>query len=188
VLPGVGERLVRRRPPHGDENLELLLESLEAFPHGLAEGEAVGGVFSLEPAGADTQVDAATAHLVDLGDLGGEDARVTEGDRGHERAEANRGRVPGEAGKVGPRLARSGLAGDITHLQEVVAAQEGVVAEFLGGDGYSAEHLVSGALLGLCENGGLHDSTLARPPTSARRRVPFAPWQRCRSSGGIAAV
>ncbi len=97
------ERLgLRRRPDPGDD-LELLLESVEALTEGWKR-DPVGAVLGVVPAGTDAELDPSARHGVDVGDRDRERARETEGGRSDHRAEPDRRRVAGEAGEGGPRV------------------------------------------------------------------------------------
>ena len=95
-------------PQPGDDR-ELLLEPVEALSE-RRERDAVGRVLGLVPAGAEPELDPAAAHLVDLGHGDRERAGVPERRRRDERAEADRGRLAGQAGQRDPGVGRAGQA------------------------------------------------------------------------------
>ena len=67
VLAGEAVLLARRRGPQAGDDLQLLLEPVEALAE-RRERDAVRGVLPLEPAAAQAELDPAAAHRVDLGD------------------------------------------------------------------------------------------------------------------------
>ncbi len=67
MLSGELERLALWRGPHPGDDLELLLEPVEALTQ-RREGDAVGAVFCVVPAGTDAELDPAARHGVDVGD------------------------------------------------------------------------------------------------------------------------
>jgi hypothetical protein len=69
----------RRRPQAGDDR-ELFLEQVEPARR---EGDAVGLVLPLEPAGTEPELGAAAGHRVDLRHRDREDARQPERHRAH---------------------------------------------------------------------------------------------------------
>ncbi len=69
------ERRSDGRLPHAGDDLELLLEPVEALAE-RRERDPVGLVFGVEPAGAEAELDPAAGHLVDLGDAHGEAGRA----------------------------------------------------------------------------------------------------------------
>lgn len=100
----------------------------------------------LEPAGTQPQVDAATAHGVDLRDADGEGAGVAEGGGGDQRAEPDGRRLTSQAGQGDPRVGGAGQP-VAAHCEVMVGSEEGTVAEFLRGCGDPEEVVVGGALL-----------------------------------------
>ena len=128
-------------------------------------------MLGLVPAGADAELDAPAAHLVDLGDADGQQAGAAERHRGDERAEADGRRVPSQAGQRDPRVGRAREAVAATHDEVVVAAEEGSEAERLGAPGDGQQVVVGRALLGFGEDaevGELHRDTLAYALMPAR--------------------
>ena len=73
MVPVEGEMFAAGGPPESGKDLELLFESLKAFPGG-REGDPERSVFVYVPGSADAQLDPAAAHLVDLRDRHGERA------------------------------------------------------------------------------------------------------------------
>ena len=73
MAPVVVEALAHRGRPQAGDDLELLGEALEALGE-RAERDAVGRVLGLEPPGTQSELDAAGAHRVDLGDADREGA------------------------------------------------------------------------------------------------------------------
>ena len=71
------------------EDLELVLEQVVALRR-RREVEAERAVLVLVPAGAETDLDPAAAHVVDLGGDDREAPEVAEGHGRHERAETDR--------------------------------------------------------------------------------------------------
>ncbi|MGC0329021.1 hypothetical protein RKD23_002011 [Streptomyces sp. SAI-170] len=120
------------------------------------KGIAVRRVLLGEPARAQAQFDAAAGHLVDLGDLDGEHAGQPEGGRGHQGAEPDALGLPREAREGDPGVGGAGQAVDVTHLEVVVGAEEGVEAEVFRGLGHGEEGVVGGALLWFGEDAEIH--------------------------------
>ena len=71
MLAAEAEPLALGCAPHAEDDLELLLEHLEALAEGW-ERHGMGVVLGIEPPGAQTELDAAVAHHIDLGHLDGE--------------------------------------------------------------------------------------------------------------------
>jgi hypothetical protein len=90
--------------PEPSQDRELLLEHLGADLD-RRERDPVVGVLALVPAGAKAHLDAATRHLVDGGHDLRQNARMAEGDRGDQHAEADPLGLPGESGYRGPGIA-----------------------------------------------------------------------------------
>ncbi len=166
--------------PQAGDHGQLLLQPADLR---LREGDAVGGVLGLVPAGAEAQLDPAAGHLVDLGDLDGEHAGQPEGGGGHQRAQADPGGLPGQPGEGDPGVGGAGQAVRVAHAQVVVRAEEGAVVQVLGGPGHSQQRVVGGPLLGLGEDAQVHALILppARPSADAdgpgrqRRPGPLLP-------------
>ena len=167
--PGVLEGGPLGCGPHSGDDGKLLLQPVEALAHA-REGDAVGRVLRLEPAGTEPELDPATAHLVDAGDGDRERAGEPERRRRHERAEADAAGVACQAGEGGPGVGRAGGA-VARHVQVVVGAEERVEAEVLGGAGDREEVVVGRALLRLGEDAEVHASNARRPGASGSRRV-----------------
>src|SRR4051794_35762452 len=106
ATPLVRERLADGDAPQTVDDRQLVGQHVEAFACG-REAERVCGVLGGVPAGTETELDASTAHLVDLGDADGERARTAERDRRDERAEADGRRLAGEAREGEPRVRRT---------------------------------------------------------------------------------
>jgi hypothetical protein len=169
----VGERGADRRGPQARDDGQLVLEALEALAE-RREGDGVGLVLGLVPAGAEAQLDAAAAHLVDLRHRDGERARMAEGGRGHQRAQPDALGVSGQAGQRDVRVGGAREPGDAAHLQVVVRAEEGVEAQLLGQARHGEQIVVRGALLGLGEDPQLHH----RAPYAALRFIADGRWRR----------
>ena len=92
----------------------------------------VHAVLGFEPTGAEAELDPTVRHLVDTGHRDRERTGEPERGRGDERAEADRRRVPGETGERCPCVARPWETGDVSHLEIVVAAEEGTESEAFG--------------------------------------------------------
>src|SRR5687768_11937042 len=105
MLAVEAERVAHRRLPEPGDDRELLLETSEALTEG-REGDAVGAVLVVVPAGADAQLDATARHLVDLRHRDRERARQPEGRGGDQRAEADPLGVAGETRQRDPRVGR----------------------------------------------------------------------------------
>jgi hypothetical protein len=155
--------------PQAGDDLQLLLEAGELL---LGEGDAVGLVLLLEPAGTEAQLDAAAGHLVDLGDLDGEHAGQPEGAGGHQGAEPDALGLAGESGQGDPGVGGAGQAVHVAHAEVVVGAEEGVEAEVLGGLGDGEQSVVGGPLLGLGEDAEIHALHPAPPERAVTRSVP----------------
>ena len=148
--------LADRRPPQAGDDLQLLLEPVEALAT-RRERDAVGGVLGVVPAGADAELDPAAAHVVDLGhgEASGPGRRkVAEVTRVPRRIA---GRLPGEGAEGDPGVGRARAGRSRAPIFEVVVrAEEAVEAERLGRLGHGEQLLVGGALLGLGEDAQLH--------------------------------
>ena len=168
-----GERGPVRRPPQSGDDGQLLLEALEALAHG-RERDAVGGVLGLVPTGPEAQLHPAAGHGVDPGHGDGQRTGETEGGRGDQGAQPDRGGVAGDAGQGDPGVAGAGEAVGTPHRQVVVAPEEGVEAQGLGGPGHGQQGLVGGALLGLGEDAQEHLHGLAERG-ARRKRTPCRP-------------
>src|SRR5690625_3352546 len=70
------------------------------------EGDAVGAVLPRAPARTQPELDPAAGHVVARGDLDGEHARLAEGRRRHQGAQADPGRLPGDPGECRPGVGR----------------------------------------------------------------------------------
>ena len=95
---------------------------VEALPEG-REGDAVGAVLVLVPAGADTQLDASPAEVVHGGEGVREDGGMAVVHAQHERADAQVLRLAGEGGHDGGALP----------VVAVVLVHEGGLVEVVGG-------------------------------------------------------
>jgi hypothetical protein len=78
VAAGEGEPLADRVLPEPGDDGELLLQAFEALTDRW-ERDGVGLVLGLVPPGTETELDASTAHLVDLGHADREGSGVAEG-------------------------------------------------------------------------------------------------------------
>ena len=183
-------RLARRRAPEAGDDLELFLQPIEALLH-RRERDSVGAVLLLIPTRSDAELDTTAGHGVDGGDGDGKRSGKAKGGGGEHGPEADALGVPGQSGEGDPRVARPRKAADLTHLQVVVRAEEGVEAQLLGQLGDGEKLVVGGALLGLGEDSEVHKAaTLPRgdPPSKdgptdwvsgrVRRRTPAARWSR----------
>ncbi len=161
-LAAVAERRADRVAPQPADDRQLVGQRVEARPGG-REVERVGLVLGLVPAGADAQLDPATAHLVHLGDADRQQTRAAERHRGDERAEADGRGVAGQAGERDPRVGRTGKPVAVTHDEVVVAAEEGPEAQLLGAPGDGEQVVVRRPLLRFGEDaevGELHAAKL----------------------------
>jgi hypothetical protein len=155
VVAGVGEPLALGGGPQTGDDGQLLGEAVEPFAQ-RGKRDPVGGVLLFEPAGAEPELDPATAHGVDLGGGDGQRAGKAERGRGDERPEADARRLPGQGSERDPGVGRAGPclgpARVAAHPEKVVGAEEGIEAEPLRllGDGQLL--VVRGALLGLGED------------------------------------
>jgi len=122
--------------------------------------EAVGGVFGLEPAGAQAELDPSAAHLVHLGDGDRQRPGQPERRRAHQRAKPDAAGLQCEASKRGPCVGRPRQPSDIAHLEIVVGPEECVELQLLRGARYPGERLVGSSLLWLSEDPELHDPIL----------------------------
>ena len=132
VLSGEAEPLPRLRVPESGEDRELLLKLVEALAE-RRERDAEVVVLTLVPGGADAELGAAAAHLVNGGDLDGELPGQPERGGVDERAEPYPFGLDGEAGERGPRVGR--LVGRVVSVdaEVVVGAEEGVEAALVRG-------------------------------------------------------
>jgi hypothetical protein len=128
VMPAMHRRLLLRQHPADD--LQRLLERLEPSRHRL-EVDAVGAVFELEPAGADAEVEAAAADVI-------EGARRLRGDRRmpvrvpeHEMSDAGALRRLCERGERRETFETRTLGVDEDRI-EMIERPEGVVAPGVG--------------------------------------------------------
>jgi hypothetical protein len=120
VVPAVG------LAPQPVQDGQLVLQQVGPLLDG-REGEAELRVLLLVPTGPDADLDATTAHLIHRRDDLGEDARMAEGHRRHEHAQADALRVAGETGQDGPGVGR-GLARLPGEAREVVGPEPGIEA------------------------------------------------------------
>ena len=154
VLAGVVERLTGLGRPQSGDDGQLLTEPFEPLPH-RGERNPVRLVLWREPATAEAQFDAPAAHFVHLCHRDGQGARVAERRGGHQRAEPDARRFPGNRAERHPRIGRPGLA-VTAHRQVVVGSEEGRIAELFGGLGNGELVGVAGALLWLDEDTKFH--------------------------------
>ncbi len=112
------------------DDLELLPEVCDPFPGG-AEGEAVGRVLALHPAGSHSERDSATGDLVCGRGRTGEHRGVPEGRRRDQGAELQPGRVRGETADRRPGVERR--AGLVESGDVVVGAEQRLDAVLLAG-------------------------------------------------------
>ena len=96
---------------------------------------------------SDAELDAATAHRIDLSDADGQLPRPAKRHRRDQRAETDRGGLTGDAGECHPRVGRPGQTGNRPHLQVVVGTEERVVPGVLRGLGHAQQVVVGGPLL-----------------------------------------
>src|ERR1035437_10678183 len=101
MRPGEGERLAFPGGPEPGDDGELPLEPAEPLAERL-ERYPVRRVLSLQPAGAETELDPAAAHLVDLSHDDGQRARQPERRRTHQRPAPGTARPPGPARPAAP--------------------------------------------------------------------------------------
>ena len=101
--------LAGRRGPQPRDDLELLLQPLETLPEG-GEGDPVSEMFLLEPSSSETELDAASAHGVDLGHGDGERTGEPEGGSREQGPETDAFGIASKAGEGNPRVGRSGQA------------------------------------------------------------------------------
>jgi hypothetical protein len=149
------EFLTDRRLPQPGNDLELLLQPVEAFP-GRGKGDPVGPVLAFEPARSDPELRPPAAHGIHLGDRHGQRAGEAESGRGDQGAEPDPAGLPGQPGEGDPRVGRTGQAGAVPHPQVVIGAEEGVEALLLGAASDSKEVFKGGALLWLGEHSEFH--------------------------------
>ena len=137
------------------QHCELVLEPVVAL-RGRRERKPERPVLVLVPAGAEPDVDAPSAHVVDLGSDHRERADPAERDRRDQRAQADAGRVARQTGERRPGVGHRGQRPRRPHLEVVVGAEERAVA-VLGADaGHGQELVVGRALLGLGEEACSH--------------------------------
>jgi len=128
VVLAVQRRLRLRQ--HAADDPERLVERSEPARHGL-EVDAEAPVLELEPAGADAEVEASAAHVIERRrHLRGE-ARMAVRVTGHHRADAGAARRLGEGGDRRPRLEARPLRIDEDRV-EVVEVPERVVTPAVG--------------------------------------------------------
>jgi hypothetical protein len=120
-------------------------------------------VLGFVPSGADPELDATVAHLVDLRHRDRERPRQPEGRRGHQGAQPDRRGVAGQAGQCQPGVGGPGQPLDI-HGQVVVAAEEGVEPQLLGVACDTQQVVVRRSLLRLGENSQIHPHSLTSVP------------------------
>src|SRR5205823_3285698 len=116
------------------------------------ERDPVRLVLALEPAGPESELDAAAAHRVDVRDGDRQRARQPEGDGADEGAQTYAARLAREPRERDPRVggAREG-AGTRRRVDppEVIGAEEAVEPAVLGRACDAEQVVVGGALLGL---------------------------------------
>ena len=128
VAAGVGKGEVLTLEVHvvlGEEeadDLDALLQDVESLPE-RGEGDAVGAVLVLVPAGADAEFDAPAAEVVHGGEGVGEDGRVAVVHPQDKRADTQVLRLAGEGGHDGRPLP----------VVAVVLVHEGCFVEVVGG-------------------------------------------------------
>ena len=118
--------------------------------------QPVGLVLGLVPTGAETDLDSAAAHVIDLGRGDGERPDRAEGHRRHQGAEADRGGVACEAGERDPCVGRARQSARRAHLEVVVRAEERAEPALLRRARDGEQLIVRGALLGLGEDAKCH--------------------------------
>lgn len=165
MFAGKGIGLVDGRAPQAGDDLELLLEPLEAFGD-RGEGDPVGRVLVLEPARAEPEVHSATGHPVHLRDRDGEQAGVPERRCGHECAEPDRRRLPRQPGECDPRIRRPRQPVRTTHGEVVIGPEERGIPAILGTSRDGQLVVVGGPLLRLDEDPQFHGRHPGRPAQS----------------------
>src|SRR5262249_50880548 len=124
---------------------------------------------SLVPPGAQAELDAATAHRVDLRHRDRERAGLAERHRRHERTEPEARGVAREPGEGHPGVGRAREPGAAEEAGVVVGTEEGVEAERFGALRERALLVVRRALLGLDEDAEAHGPcSTAHAPTLPR--------------------
>ncbi len=183
VLALEGVLLPHRRVPQAGDQLELLGQQVE--PAGrVREVQPVRPVLGLVPAGAEPELRAALAHLVDLRDGDREDARVAEGGRADQRAELDPAGLAGQSGQRDPGVGRSGQAVAVAHHEVVVRPEERVEAVLLGLACHREQVVVRGTLLGFGEDPEKHgDNAILRWCTASPGTTVAIRDRGCRGGG-----
>ena len=161
VLAAEAELLALRCRPQAGDDRELLLVPVEPLAQ-VRERDRVGGVLRAEPAGAETELHPAAAHVVDLGDRDRQRAGIPERGRAHQRAQPDARSLEGQARQRYPGVGRAGQPADVAHLEVVVGPEERVEAEILGRLRHPEQCLVVRALLRLGEDSQSHTDIFAR--------------------------
>ena len=181
---------LRPRPalgrPLAVDLLELPLELVEALA-GRGEGQAVGLVLGLVPAGADSELDPAAGDVVDRDHVLRQHRGRPERDRRDHRPEPDPLGHRGERGQRRPGV--EGAGGRAAEDGEVVVgAEQPLEADALGGAGERAPLLPGDPLLALDHQAQAHGRSLDRKPKRCLAGRPAERHLHRRSAEGAAAV
>ena len=119
----VAEGLARRCRPDAIKDRELVLQQIEPSAD-RGKWQPVGRVLGFVPAGPETDLDAAPAHVIDLSNQDRQRSERAEGDGRDHRPETNRAGVAGETGQGHPCVGRRRQTAAVAELEVMVGSED----------------------------------------------------------------